>query len=147
MMDDKTLAATPRAMTADAIGRVVAISGAQATIGIGVGRNADTAQATVGKFLAIHSDSSLTIGMITEITEKPPAVAREHGYGAAAQLDLIGEIKQASTADARFQRGVTDYPAIGNAARPMHDDELRQIYHGRSVGSSGIGEPHPDVGG
>jgi len=146
-MGDTAVTAAPRMTTGDAIGRVVAVSGAQATIGISSGPGTGAASATVGKFLGIHSGPSLTIGMITEITEKPPAAAREHGYGAAAQLDLVGEIKQIGTAAARFQRGVTDYPTIGNPARLLREGETRLLYDVRSGSSIRIGELHQDGGG
>ena len=40
----------------------------------------------------------------------------------------MGEIKQRDDGKAYFQRGVTDYPAIGDPAALITRDELRLIY-------------------
>ena len=131
------------------IGRVVSISGAQATIGVvgsaaSAGGEAPDMRTTVGKFVGVKSGSTLVIGMISEITEKPPAASREYGYGADAQIDLLGEIKQAGTPQARFQRGVTDYPSIGDTAVLIENRELRLLYDVRGSDSIRIGELHQD---
>ena len=41
---------------------------------------------------------------------------------------MMGEIKQRDDGKAYFQRGVTDYPAIGDPAALITRDELRLIY-------------------
>src|SRR5436305_2248610 len=66
--------------------------------------------------------------MVTEVTQDIPAAAREQGFRAAARLDMMGEIKQRDDGKAFFQRGVTDYPAIGDPAALITRDELRLIY-------------------
>ena len=131
------------------IGRVVSISGAQATIGV-VGTAAggrDDGRTTVGKFVGVLSGSTLVIGMISEITEKPPTAHREYGYGADAQIDLLGEIKHAGTPQACFQRGVTDYPSIGDATVLIGNRELRLLYDVHGSDSIKIGELHQDGSG
>src|SRR5436305_12425676 len=66
--------------------------------------------------------------MVTEVTQDIPAAAREQGFRAAARLDMMGEIKQRDDEKHYFQRGVTDYPAIGDPAALITRDELRLIY-------------------
>lgn len=130
------------------IGRVVSVSGAQAVVGLtGIPGSPAQARATVGKFIAIQCAGALTIGMITEITEKPPAIARDHGYHAVAQLDLVGEIKQAPHQKPRFQRGVTEYPSIGNPAQLMSEAELRLLYEAHDADTICIGDLQHDSGG
>src|SRR5690349_4401091 len=93
-----TMPTTPAAPAATAanrqvIGRLVAVSGAQVTVGISLGSStADAARATVGKFLGIVSGSSLIVGMITEISERPPRDQEPH-CRSTARMDLVGEIK------------------------------------------------------
>ena len=64
-----TLAAQPAAPRAprDPIGRVIAVSCAQVTVGLSVKVSAATARATVGKYLGIVSGGAVTVGLITEI--------------------------------------------------------------------------------
>src|SRR6185436_19886119 len=99
------------------MGRVNAVSGAQVTVGLNAGNLvADSSKATVGKFLGILSSNSVIVGMITEIAERPPR-DQDNGCRSVARLDLVGEIKtKGSGGAAHFQRGVTEYPIIGEPA-------------------------------
>jgi DNA helicase HerA-like ATPase len=114
----------------DVLGRVTAISGAQASIGLTAGRDAQTGVvgATVGRFLGIIGTRSIIVGLITEISEQPAQADGSVPYSAVARLDLLGEIKPAPAGGVRFQRGVTDYPSIGAAAALMSERELRLVY-------------------
>jgi DNA helicase HerA-like ATPase len=138
-------AAATAAPGREAIGRVVSISGAQATVGLTA--LSAKSNATVGRFLGIRTGTSVTIGMITEISESAQIDARERGYIALAQIDLVGEIKNAAAADARFQRGVTDYPSIGNSAYTVTLQETRLLYDIRGTDSIKIGELHEEGAG
>ena len=96
------------------LGYVVSVRGSQASVGLPpVSDASDDSRATVGKFLGISTGKSLLIGVITDVAIEP--FATEHGYQTTARIDLVGEIKESGTALARFQRGVTDYPVIGDA--------------------------------
>ena len=134
------LAPAPTATAANrqVVGRLVAVSGAQVTVGVSLGSStADAARATVGKFLGIVSGSSLIVGMITEISERPPRDQEPH-CRSTARLDLVGEIKTLNGA-LRFQRGITEYPAIGEAATLMSIPELRLIFGSSDTKLSPIG--------
>jgi DNA helicase HerA-like ATPase len=113
------------------IGRVLAVSGAQVTVGLTPGSTAlESAKATVGKFLGILSTGSVIVGMITEIAERLPK-DQDSACRSVARLDLVGEIRtKPGSATAQFQRGVTEYPIIGEPAMLMTDRELRVIYNG-----------------
>ena len=109
------------------IGKVLAVGGAQITVGLNQSASAaDTARATVGKFLGILSGAAIIVGMITEITERP-AQEQDANRRNIARLDLVGEIKTSKAGVSQFQRGVTEYPVIGEAAMLMTDRELRLI--------------------
>src|SRR3954468_23814842 len=111
-------------------GRILSVSGSQASVGLPVASIDPVRESsiTVGKFLRIHRAKSLLIGMVTEVTQDISNAAREHGFRAAARLDMMGEIKQRDDGKHYFQRGVTDYPAIGDPAALITRDELRLIY-------------------
>jgi hypothetical protein len=70
---------------------------------------------TVGKFMGLMSPKAVIIGMITEVGE--------HALAAGSP----GE-KPASARTARFQRGITDYPNIGDGAQILPEAELRTVY-------------------
>jgi DNA helicase HerA-like ATPase len=126
------------------VGRVTAINGSQATITIetGVPTTGDAAQVTVGRFMGIVNGDSLVIGLVTEVAEEQtfpqPAVFRS-----VARLDLIGEIREHS--DKKFQRGVAEYPTLGNPAVLMDERELRLIYGGADKDRAYIGDLQQDA--
>jgi uncharacterized protein len=131
-------AATPRPVTRDIMGRVLAVSGAQITVGVGATAQPGAARATVGKFLGVLSGNSTLVGMITEVGERS---SREHdsNFTSVARLDVVGEIKTNAAGAPFFQRGITEYPMIGEPATVLTDRELRLIYQGADVGSSNVG--------
>src|SRR5215217_3225598 len=128
-------------------GRILSVSGSQASVGLPLESIDPVREAsiTVGKFLRIQRAKSLLIGMVTEVTQDVTAAAREHGFRAAARLDMMGEIKQRDDGKHYFQRGVTDYPAIGDPAALITRDELRLIYDISSGDTIDIGYLQQDT--
>ena len=91
---------------------------------------------------AIQRAKSLLVGMITEVTDV--TARRATGLSATARLDLLGEIKQRDTARRYFQRGVTEYPVIGDPAALITRDELRLIYDMAGADTINIGQLQQD---
>ena len=106
------------------LGSVQSVTGSQAHVRMAVTTmaNADDMRATVGKFLGINTGTSLIVGVVTKIAVDPGP-----GTHATAQLDMLGEIKH-DAAHGYFQRGVTDYPMIGDAVDLITNQELRLIF-------------------
>ena len=124
-----------------AIGRVLSVSGSEARIGLfadalQLAGSADDAALTVGKFIGVARNRSLLVGIISQVSTEVPLLVREEGYHAVAGVDLMGQITSAEIAgDAHFLRGVTCYPAIGDAAVALSTPDLRKIYDiDKSVG-------------
>ena len=111
------------------LGRVLSVRGSQASVGLPepTWTVPDERRATVGKFLGIRSLGRLVIGVVTDASVTTLAIAREQGYTVTAIVDLMGEIKEENGAP-RFYRGVTAYPAIGDAAFVITHDDLKIIY-------------------
>ena len=125
---DPTAAQTVRAPAApDLIGRVAAVTGAQATIELDARAVAD---ATVGKFVGLMMDRSIILALITEVGEQALAaggIGTTPSFRKMARLDLLGELRS-ENGKARFQRGVTEYPNIGDGAQLLPDSALRTVY-------------------
>ena len=98
---------------------------------------------TVGKFLGIAAHDSLIVGVITDVAMAEAVLPTQHGT-AVAQLDLIGEISRTDRESAKFQRGVTNYPAIGAAVVLIQSRELRLIFQGASVRMAEVGDLQQD---
>ncbi len=125
------------------LGRVTAINGSQATITVETGVSIDAAQVTVGRFMGILSGDAIVIGLVTEVIEQQtfpePAI-----YRSVARIDLIGEIRTAA-AHSQFQRGVANYPSLGNPAVLVDERELRLIYGGADKDRAHIGDLQQDA--
>jgi len=122
------------------IGRVVAITGEQATVEL-TARAVDGETPTVGKFMGLVTAKSVIIGLITEVGEQSiAAAAGGQAFRKVARLDLIGEIRSGEAGAARFQRGVTEYPNIGDGALLLGERELRLVYGTADADRAHIGD-------
>src|SRR5882757_6966388 len=120
-----------RLQNAEPLGRVISVRGSQATVGLRAcsPQDPEHARVTVGKFLGIRAGKSLLIGVITDVSMQGAPIARDQGYTTAATLDVLGEIQDHETPTARFQRGVTAYPAIGDCSALIGARELRLVFN------------------
>nr|WP_249810829.1 MULTISPECIES: ATP-binding protein [unclassified Bradyrhizobium] len=82
-------------------------------------------RATVGRFVSIRCAGSVIVAMITEVSCEN--LSSNDNLIAIASVDLLGEILNA-TGKAKFQRGVTNYPTIGDSVDLITSQELRTIY-------------------
>ncbi len=91
-------------------------------------------RATVGRFVSIRCAATSTIiAMITEVScENLPT---SDIYVATAAVDLLGEILGGPERP-KFQRGVTNYPTIGDSVELITHQDLRTVY--APVGSDQI---------
>jgi hypothetical protein len=130
---------------AHSLGHILSVRGSQASLGVLQSALADGGynRVTVGKFVAVQTGKSALIGVITEVSFQSTPIAREQGYGATAQIDLMGEIKKDDKGE-RFHRGVTDYPAIGDHATLMTGKELQLVYSASGAKTIDIGHLHQD---
>jgi uncharacterized protein len=108
-------------------GRVILVRGSLARIGLlaASGMAVPEIRATVGRFVSIRCTNSTLVAMITEVScENLPT---SDAYIASASVDLLGEILGSSERQ-KFQRGVTNYPTIGDAVDLISHQELRTVY-------------------
>ena len=127
-----------------AIGQVISVRGSQVTVGLSKlpGRDQVSVRATVGKFLGIRTGESLLVGVITKVLVEA-LLSKEHGWHSTADVDLVGEIKR-SGSSLQFQRGVSDYPAIGDSASAIGPRELKLVYNVTSAAAVEIGHLQQD---
>jgi DNA helicase HerA-like ATPase len=128
--------------TTESCGRVISVSGSKVSVMLPPARPTPPGEmrATVGKFLGIKVGQSLQIGVVTNVSLETHPAPRDQDFISAAQLDLIGEIRAHNTGAAKFNRGLTDYPAIGDAVAPVGPTELRLIFNISGAGVIDVGE-------
>jgi DNA helicase HerA-like ATPase len=108
-------------------GRVISVRGSLARVGLLAESQMPVSEvrATVGRFVSIRCASSVIVAMITEVSCEN--LSRTDDLIAIASVDLLGEIHNAAD-KAKFQRGVTNYPTIGDSVDLITSQELRTIY-------------------
>lgn len=113
--------------TVTSFGRVISVRGSLARVGLLAPSQVPVseARATVGRFISIRCAAATTIiAMITEVScENQPS---SDEYMATASVDLLGEISGGDRP--KFQRGVTNYPTIGDAVDLVTAQDLRTVY-------------------
>jgi len=127
--------------TSEACGRVMSVSGSRVSVMMPSHGNVDPSalRATVGKFLGIRVGALVQVGVVTNVSVETHPAPRDQDFISAAQIDLIGEIHGHGIAAARFNRGVTDYPAIGDPVVPIGPEELRLIFNISGAGVIDVG--------
>jgi DNA helicase HerA-like ATPase len=108
-------------------GKVISVRGSGARAGLlpSSGLTPSAVRATVGRFVSIRTATSTIIAMITEVSSENLTDSDPHI--AIAAVDLLGEILPGPVR-AKFQRGVTNYPTIGDAVELISSEDLRIVY-------------------
>jgi DNA helicase HerA-like ATPase len=133
----------PSLVPADPLGWVLSVNGSQATVRLQAHR-ADGARVTVGKFLGIRAQQALVIGVLTRISVETDATGTPHGDHATGQLDLLGEVRTDESNTPRFDRGVKEYPTIGDTADLIGHRELEIVFGGSGPDTIDIGHLQQD---
>jgi DNA helicase HerA-like ATPase len=130
------------------IGRVAAVSGSQATVEL-TARSLGGEHPTVGKFMGMVAGKAVIIGLVTDIGEQAmPSSVGGQAFRKVARLDLVGEIRPDDGGAARFQRGVMEYPNIGDGALLLTERELRLVYGSADADHAHVGDlqQNSDIG-
>src|SRR6187549_108305 len=117
----------PGSIIVTSFGRVISVRGSLARVGLLAASQLglSAVRATVGRFVSIRCANSTIVAMITDVTcEDLPS---SEVYIASAGVDLLGEILGAPDRP-KFQRGVTNYPTIGDSVELITNQELRTVY-------------------
>src|SRR3981189_3453344 len=117
----------PGLTTVTSFGRVISVRGSLARVGLLAASQVaiPEVRATVGRFVSIRCANSIIVAMITEVSCEDLPVSDI--YIASASVDLLGEIFGGPDRP-KFQRGVTNYPTIGDTVELITNQELRTVY-------------------
>ena len=115
-------------LTARSLGVVLSVRGAEARVAIPVALTGAETRATVGDFVRIYAGQRRLIGMITEV-EAQDGAGVTLPESAVARIDIMGEIVRNASGRDGFRRGVSAYPAIGDAAGVVAPSSGEGIYY------------------
>src|ERR1700710_2830612 len=134
----------PELTTVTSFGRVISVQGSLARVGLLAASQLShpEVRATVGRFVSIRCSNSTIVAMITEVScENLPT---SDIYIASASVDLLGEILGGPVRP-KFQRGVTNYPTIGDTVELITNQELRTVYAPTGSDQISAGTPQQDA--
>jgi uncharacterized protein len=116
----------PGSIAVTSLGRVISVRGSFARVGMLATSQMPLSEmrATVGRFVSIRCGASTIVAMITDVSCEDLPISDV--YIATAGVDLLGEIVSGDRP--KFQRGVTNYPTIGDEVDLVSAQELRTIY-------------------
>src|ERR1700689_4507149 len=112
--------------TVTSFGRVISVRGSLARVGLLAASQMGLSEvrATVGRFVSIRCSNSTIVAMITDVTSED--LPTPDNYIASAGGDLPGGILGGPDRP-KFQRGVTNYPTIGDSVHLITNAELRTV--------------------
>lgn len=123
------------------LGRVVACSGARATISA-VSENGDTALAelwSVGRLISIAVGESRVVALVYAMETPAAGWARDTDNVLHFEVELLGEIRADASGRARFSAGIANYPHLGAIAHRIRTSDLAAIYDTEKSDSAVIG--------
>ncbi len=133
----------PRPRARETLGRVLAVSGAQITVGLipprPAARHAPRSENSRHRQRR-HRHRRLDHRDLRAAAARPGCQLPQHRADRPRRRDQ-GECRRRR----HFQRGITEYPMIGEPAMLMSDRELRLIYNGINTKPSNIGVLQQDT--
>jgi len=110
-----------------ALGRVIACSGARATIAASAsGGTLDGC--AIGRLLSINLGRSRIVGLVYEMRALDRAWNEAGPNSIAVEVELLGEVIDGENGTARFDSGITIYPPIGALAHRIRSRDLEHIH-------------------
>lgn len=138
-IDDIGATSSGNPLPGSLLGSVLSCRGSEAHVALIQRSAADMPRATVGKFVALKHAKGASVGMISEICASAPNAVIGNS-NAVAHVDLMGEITFSADGSIKFDRGVREYPAIGDEVELLGRDNLHLIYSSFAGQAMKIGE-------
>src|SRR6266478_6384528 len=130
------------------IGRVIAVTPSQAIVLLERENVTPTGNIVVplevGTLVKLHSRVSVVYGMITGLRVPLPSPEPSDKDLKLVELDLVGEILDASGSDGSFRRGVSAYPALDELVYRASAADLAKVYARPSSATAQVGTIHQD---
>lgn len=117
------------------IGRIVSVNGSKAIVLLDGDTNSRSRPLNdgpdMGTLIAIETSSALVLAIVSALSVPVPSQREGDGEVWIAEIGLVGElVKSRDGKSSKFNRGVTNYPALGNRARLASKSELQCAFCG-----------------
>ena len=127
------------------IGRIVSVTGAKAIMLLDHSTTGPRARPEMGTLLGINTVGTVVLAIVSALSVPVPAQRDGDAEVWIAELGLVGEIvKDGNGQIKNFNRGVTNYPSLGDRVRVATQPELRMAFCGDDVTSVRVGAIRQD---
>ncbi len=130
------------------IGTVVSVTGSHALVMLEQDRTGeDRAQRPqLGAIMSIDAGPSVVLGLVSAMSVPAPSQDNPSAAMRIVEVELIGEFsKPTINAPARFRRGVSSFPTLGDTVHVATRDELTALFAINGVSSVRIGVVKQDA--
>ena len=115
------------------IGRIVSITGSKAIVIIDHQKYRDPLYADMrpemGTLVGIETETTISLGVVTALSVPMPGQSEDDPEVWIAELGLVGELRlNEDKTISSFNRGISEYPALGDSARVANHEELRAAF-------------------
>lgn len=112
------------------LGKVIAVNGARATIATRFDPAEHVALDawSIGRLISINLNASRIVGMVYEMTVQNGHWADGEPNQLVVQVELVGEVAEASPGRLAFRRGIATYPWLGASAHRIRSADLRAVF-------------------
>lgn len=94
----------------------------------------------IGAIMSIDAGPSVVLGLVSAMSAPSPSLDEAGGDMRIIELELIGEFtKPTAKSPARFRRGVSAFPTLGDSVHVATRDELAALFVGAGASSVRIG--------
>lgn len=130
------------------IGSVVSVTGSHALVMLDEDEpGADRAsRPQLGAIMSVDAGASIVLGLVSAMTNPAPSLEVGAVDMRIIEIELIGEFsKPTINAPARFRRGVTAYPTLGDSVHVATKDELTALFAVNGAASVRVGVVKQDA--
>lgn len=126
------------------IGRIVSVTGSKAIVlldNMADGRQVNISdRPEMGTLLAIAQQNTIVLAIVSALSVPVPSQGEGDAEIWIAELGLVGELRMAEDGQsAKFNRGVTIYPSLGDRVRVARTHELEWAFCGDMTGKVRVG--------
>lgn len=130
------------------VGSVVSVTGSHALVMLDADKpDADRAsRPQLGAIMSVDAGSSIVLGLVSAMSMPAPSLDVATAEMRIIEIELIGEfMKPTINAPARFRRGVSSYPTLGDNVHVATRDELTALFAVNGAASVRVGVVKQDA--
>ena len=130
------------------VGTVVSVTGSHALVMLDEDKaDADrSSRPQLGAIMSVDAGSSIVLGLVSAMTNPAPSLDSGAADMRIIEIELIGEFtKPTINAPARFRRGVSAYPTLGDNVHVATRDELTALFAVNGSASVRVGVVKQDA--